>query len=228
MLTLEVAELKDVRSLEMEKKTIWWFVVFWQDFRWSSCWITVVPPPISCSWAHLPIQMYIDHWKLPKNFSFFVQFEHLELDLGRKMVIFEVNDGENCFEMIYIYILPMFCNILKIKLFKVKLSIKVVSFYVQSQPGLQTRIWDHFWLLSTSRVHWRSRNSQSSYSWKVHFWGKLLCTILRAILVYMISGLYFRSRAHPHTCLDKSKLILDSNCYFKWWMKISQFGWFCL
>ena len=37
---------------------------------------------------------------------------------------------------------------------------------------------------------------------KLIFRSKLLCTILRAMAVYILSGLCFGIRAYPRTCLD--------------------------
>ena len=102
----------------------------------------------------------------------------------------------------YIYILLMFSNVLKITLFEVKLSIKVVSFYMQDQPGLNQNSRPHLDLFWCHKFIGGLRFSKRATVGKLIVWGKLFCTISRAIMVYVFSGLRFGNRSHPQTLLD--------------------------
>ena len=49
---------------------------------------------------------------------------------------------------------------------------------------------------------------------KLIFQGKLICIVLRVILVYMLLGLCFGNQTHPWTRFDEYNIILDSNHCF--------------
>ena len=72
------------------------------------------------------------------------------------------------------YNIPRFGDVPKIMLFKINLSIKVCLVCAEGQPGIEIRIREHSWLVSTVQIQRWSQNYQMSYGWKVHFWGNPL------------------------------------------------------
>ena len=178
-----------------------------RDFQWSNCWIAMIPPKINYPWAQASNHTQIDHWMLAEKFLIFRAIRPLKRDFGQLVVSLKVtipyywSGKKNPSKW---YILPMFGDVLKIMLFEVKLSIKVVSFCMQSHLGLEIKIRDHPW----TRFNATNSLTVSDFpKWatigKLIFWGKLLCTILRAIVVYILLGLRFGNRAHPQTRINE-------------------------